>query len=219
MPNDIIEDYLKAIYDLQRQHGKVATTALARRLKLAPASATGMIKKLAGMNLITYEKYQGARLTGSGRRIALEVIRHHRLIELFLSEALGVPWDRVHEEAEKWEHVLSEDMEERIDKLLGFPTHDPHGAPIPDREGKMASRSDLALADLAAGDQASVSEVDDHNAEMLRYLGTMGLYPRTGFRVVEVAPFDGPITIEIQGAEFTIGRKVAGHVYVERTKD
>src|SRR5437867_7774832 len=131
MHTESVQNYLKTIYELQHEQGRVATTLLADRLGVAPASVTGMIKKLAGMHLVTHEPYQGVVLTEAGERIALEVIRHHRLIERYLAEALGVPWDEVHEEAEKWEHVLSEEMEERIDAMLGHPTTDPHGTPIP----------------------------------------------------------------------------------------
>ncbi len=215
MPNQAIEDYLKTIYEIQHSRGKVATSTLAGRLGFAPASVTGMIQKLSEMNLVTYEKYQGVRLTESGRRIALEVIRHHRLIELFLAESLGVPWDRVHEEAEKWEHVLSEDLEERIDALLGFPTHDPHGAPIPGRNGEMPATSQLTLAELQADQSAVVSQVCDRNSDILRYVGSMGLYPRAALKVIEVAPFDGPIRIEVQGIEYALGQTVAQHIFVQ----
>src|SRR5918912_2318913 len=137
MQTQAVEDYLKTIYEIQREQGKVATTVLAERLGIAPASVTGMVKKLAGLHLVAHEPYQGVVLTEAGEKIALEVIRHHRLIERYLAEALAVPWDKVHEEAEKWEHVLSEDMEDRIDALLGHPTTDPHGAPIPARNGTL----------------------------------------------------------------------------------
>lgn len=214
--NQTIEDYLKAIYEIQREKGKVATTVLANRLQIQPASVTGMIKKLSEMNLLTHERYQGVVLTASGKKIALEVIRHHRLIELFLAEALGVPWDRVHEEAEKWEHILSEDLEDRIDALLGYPTHDPHGAPIPNRNGDVAEHAEMVLADLKVNQSASIVEVNDHDPELLRYLGSMGLYPNTEFVVLDVAPFDGPIKIKIQDAEYTLGNKVARQIYVCR---
>jgi DtxR family Mn-dependent transcriptional regulator len=216
MINEAMEDYLKAIYEIQQEKGKVATTVLASRLKIQPASVTGMIKKLSEMNLVTYEPYQGVKLTDSGKKIALEVIRHHRLVELFLAEALGVSWDKVHHEAEKWEHFLSDELEERIDALLGYPTHDPHGAPIPDRNGKVAQRSTLLLADLKPTQSAVVVEVSDHDPELLRYLGTMGLYPNAQFEVLEVAPFDGPIKIEIQRNEYTVGNKVARQIYVRK---
>lgn len=215
MQNEAVQDYLKKIYKIELDQGKVNTTALARELKITPASVTGMIKKLSEMKLITHEPYQGVQLTESGRKIALEVIRHHRLIELFLAEALDVPWDKVHAEAEKWEHVLSEEMEDRIDKLLGYPTHDPHGAPIPTRSGEVAASPNLCIADLKKNQHAMVMEVDDNDPELLRYLGKMGLYPRVEFLVTDVAPFDGPIQIRIDDTEYTLGRKVSTHILVK----
>ncbi len=214
MQNQVIEDYLKAIYKIQTTSGKVATTALARRLKISPASVTQMVKKLSDMNLVTYTRYQGVELTESGMKIALEVLRHHRLIELFLAEALGVPWDKVHEEAEKWEHVLSEDMEDRIDALLGHPTRDPHGAPIPNRNGEMVETSRLLLADQKAGQTVEIVQVHDHDSELLRYLGGMGLYPNVELQILEVAPFEGPLTIKVADKEYTLGRKAAEQIFV-----
>ena len=218
MTNQAIEDYLKAIFDLESSNGKVSNADLARRMDITPASVTGMIKKLADLNLLSYQPYQGVELTESGKKIALEVLRHHRLIELFLSEALGVPWDKVHEEAEKWEHVLSEDLEDRIDKLLGHPTHDPHGSPIPDRNGKMLTFPAVLLTELAEGITAEVVEVPDDDAELLRYLGELGLYPGTSFDILAIAPFEGPITIRVVNKEYVIGRKVAEKIFVREKK-
>lgn len=216
MYNEAIEDYLKSIYEIQQEQRKVATTVLAKRLNVQPASVTGMVKKLSDMNLLTYEPYQGVQLTHSGKKIALEVIRHHRLVELFLAEALGVPWDKVHQEAEKWEHVLSEELEERIDALLGYPTHDPHGAPIPGRNGEVAERPTLLLADLQPSQAAVIVEVNDQDPELLRYLGSLGLYPNAEIVLIEVAPFEGPLKIEIQNSEVILGEKVARQIYVRR---
>ncbi|MGH1366223.1 MAG: metal-dependent transcriptional regulator [Calditrichia bacterium] len=219
MKNQVIEDYLKAIFEIQDESNKVSTNALAKRLKLAPASITGMVKKLSEMNLITYERYQGVELSPSGRKVALEVLRHHRLIELFLAEALGLPWDKVHEEAERWEHVISEDVEDRIDALLGHPTRDPHGSPIPDRDGNMVDTPSLTLAELAKGQQAVVVEVRDHNSELLRYLGERNLYPKAEFAIVDVAPFDGPLEVKLGDNVFTLGRKVAEQIFVRLTEE
>lgn len=216
MYNEAIEDYLKSIYEIQQEQGKVATTVLAKRLNVQPASVTGMVKKLSDMNLLTYEPYQGVQLTQPGKKIALEVIRHHRLVELFLAEALGVPWDKVHQEAEKWEHVLSEELEERIDALLGYPTHDPHGAPIPNRNGEVAERPTLLLADLQPSQAAVIVEVNDQDPELLRYLGSLGLYPNAEIVLIEVAPFEGPLKIEIQNSEVILGDKVARQIFVRR---
>lgn len=215
MKSRAVEDYLKTIYEIQRERGKVATTVLAERLGVAPASATGMIKKLAGLDLVTYERYQGVRLTPAGRRTALEVIRHHRLIELFLAESLGVPWDRVHDEAERWEHGLSEYLESRIVEVLGNPGIDPHGALIPGPDGTMPQRFDVRLSELDPGQPAVVAEVSDHDSDLLRYLGELGLYPGTDVRVIARAPFDGPITLDVAGQELVLGRDVAAFIFAE----
>jgi len=215
MHTESVQNYLKTIYELQHEQGRVATTLLADRLGVAPASVTGMIKKLAGMHLVTHEPYQGVTLTEAGEKIALEVIRHHRLIERYLAEALGVPWDRVHEEAEKWEHVLSEDLEDRIDAALGYPATDPHGAPIPARNGTIAPSASVRLAQLQPGQSAVIAEVSDHDSALLRYLGSLGLYPGVELRVVDVAPFGGPLTIRLGTAEHALGREVAGYILVD----
>ncbi len=195
--NRVIEDYLKTIYDIHATEGKVTTTAIAQRLKIAPASVTGMLKKLARMNLVQYEKYQGVRLTSAGEQIALEVIRHHRLIELFLAQALNVPWDQVHEEAEKWEHVLSEEMEDRIDRWLGSPKTDPHGAPIPDKNGHIEEPPKVRLCEVVPVSRVVVAEVSDHDPELLRYLGKLNVYPGTSLEVVQVEPFDRSMEVRI----------------------
>ena len=215
MHTQAVEDYLKNIYELQASAAKVSTTDLAERLGVAPASVTGMVKKLAAMKLLKHEPYHGVLLTKAGEKIALEVIRHHRLVESYLTEALGVPWDKVHEEADKWEHVLSEDMEDRISAMLGNPTTDPHGAPIPARDGSLPETALRRLSDLEPGERAVVAEVSDHDPELLRYLGEMGLFPQTKLRLISAAPFQGPLTIEIAGHERAVGREVAGHVLVE----
>ncbi|MSP12275.1 MAG: metal-dependent transcriptional regulator [Chloroflexi bacterium] len=214
MQTQSVEDYLKAIYELQSEEGKVATTALADHLSVVPASVTGMVKKLAGMHLVIHEPYQGVSLTEAGLKIALEVIRHHRLIELYLAEALRVPWDQVHAEADKWEHVLSEEMEDRIDAALGHPTTDPHGAPIPTRSGLMIRQGGERLADLRPGQKAIIAEVSDHDPALLRYFGVLGIYPQVELSVLDTAPFDGPITIRIGNTEHALGREVAGYIYV-----
>jgi DtxR family Mn-dependent transcriptional regulator len=214
MRSRAIEDYLKTIYEIQCIEGKVSTTALAQRLGVTPASATGMIKRLAEMKLVTHEPYQGVRLTRAGQKIALEVLRHHRLIEKFLAEALGVPWDRVHEEAHKIEHVLSEDLEERMDALLGHPTTDPHGAPIPRRDGTIDDAIRRRLAELVAGQSATVAQVSDHDSALLRYLGEMGLYPQAQLKVLAVAPVDGLMTVRVGAAQHAVSRAVASEVFV-----
>ena len=213
------EDYLKSIYKLQEKVGKVSTGILAEYLNVKPASATGMIKKLKTMQLVKHERYQGVTLTDAGKAIALEIIRHHRLLELYLFKALGVPWDGVHEEAEKLEHVISEDVEARMDEFLGYPTADPHGAPIPDKHGVVIKRTSIPMTDLCSGQSCVVAEVSDTDSALLRHLGSFNLYPGTAFRVIEVAPFEGPFTIDVAGQQVVIGREVAKHIFVDDVKE
>lgn len=214
MYSQAIEDYLKAIYELQCTQGQVGTTLVAEQLGVTPASATGMIKKLAEMRLVVHERYQGVKLTKPGQKIALEVLRHHRLVERFLAEALGMPWDRVHEEAHKIEHVLSDDLEARMDEVLGHPATDPHGSPIPHADGTIAPSSSKRLAELIAGQSAVVTEVEDHDSALLRYLGDMDLYPQTHIAVVEKGPLDDILTIQIGKTQHVVSRATASHVFV-----
>ncbi len=196
MPSPAVEDYLKTIYALARTGEAATTSALAERLGVAPASVTGMLKKLAASGLVDHEKYQGAWLTEAGRLVAVETIRHHRLVETYLHQALGVPWDQLHDEAEAWEHVLSEDLEARMDAALGHPTHDPHGAPIPTPDLVLDERDLLPLARLDAGEEATVARVSDHDAALLRAVGAAGLFPGVRFRLAEVAD-DGAVTVRL----------------------
>ncbi|MQA91806.1 MAG: metal-dependent transcriptional regulator [Gemmatimonas sp.] len=214
MRTQAVEDYLKVIYDLSRGGGPVTTSSIAVRLSVAPGTVTGMVKKLSALKLLSHESYRGVMLTEAGRRIALEVIRHHRLVERYLFEAMDVPWDRVHAEAEKWEHVLSEELEDRMDEILGNPTTDPHGSPIPTRDLEVEESESEALASLAAGQRATVSEVGDEDSAMLRYFAELGLFPEAGVEVLSVAPFNGPMTLRVSGEECAIGRQAAEHVYV-----
>ncbi|NOX64070.1 MAG: metal-dependent transcriptional regulator [Chloroflexi bacterium] len=216
MQTQAVEDYLKTIYEIERERGKVATTALAERLGVAPASATGMIKKLAAMHLVSYEPYQGVKLTESGRKIALEVIRHHRLVELYLAEALGVPWDQVHDEAEKWEHILSEDLEERMDAVLGRPTTDPHGAPIPTREGAMPAPARERLYDMTPGQRAVIAEVSDHDPAMLREVGALGLYPSTEITVMERQA--DALVVRARGQDCRVSNEIADYIFVREIR-
>ncbi len=213
MVSEAAQDYLKAIWKLQNR-GEVTTNALAAELGVSPASATAMLKKLDKLGLIEHERYHGATLTPSGERIALEVVRHHRLLELYLMEALGLSWDEVHTEAERLEHHLSEELEARIDAALGYPTRDPHGDPIPNADLVLVDQERVLLCDVAEGDQAVVRRVPDSDAELLRYLASLGLMPEREVVVVEQAPFDGPVTVEIDGARHAIGRSVAARIEV-----
>ena len=218
MHSQAIEDYLRAIYELQCAEGQVGTNLLAERLGVTPASVTGMLKKLAEMKLVIHEPYQGARLTKAGQKIALEVLRHHRLVERFLAEALGVPWDRVHEEAHKIEHVISEDLEERMDAMLGHPTTDPHGSPIPRPDGTIDESANTRLAELETGQSAVVAEVSDHDSTLLRYLGDLGLYPDTAVSVMAVAPLDGLMTVRVGNKQHALSHAVANEVLVANVK-
>jgi DtxR family Mn-dependent transcriptional regulator len=207
------QDYLKAIWKLE-QTGDMSTTALADALGVSPASATAMLKKLATLGLVDHERYHGATLTPAGERMALEVVRHHRLLELYLMEALGLSWDQVHEEAERLEHHLSDVLESHIDRALGFPTRDPHGDPIPSPELLLQSDEMVCLSDLEAGSMTVVRRVPDGDPELLRYLATLGLVPAEEVRVVDRAPFDGPVTVEVRGTRHAIGRSLAAQIEV-----
>jgi DtxR family Mn-dependent transcriptional regulator len=212
-----IEDYLKTIYALARSDSPVSTNRLAEARDVKPASVTGMLRRLANLGLVHYAKHHGVTLTDEGQRIALEVIRHHRLIELYLIHALGYSWDEVHEEADLLEHVISEKLEERIAAALGQPRFDPHGAPIPTREGEIPLREWLPLTALPVGAVGRVSRiVQDEDSALLRCLEQAGL--RLGARVVvrAVAPFNGPLTLEAEGVPIILGERAAAAVLVVR---
>lgn len=215
MQRQAIEDYLKHIYQLNEVESPVSTTRLAVALDVKPASVTNMMKKLAALNYVNYAKSQGVTLTAAGRDIALEILRHHRLIELYLTEHLGFGWDEVHEQAEVLEHAISEQLEERIAEVLGHPTHDPHGAPIPAKNGQMIVIESVPLSTLCEGDIATVTRVRDHtNSKMLNYLSEIGIVLDTRLKVLNVAPFDGPLTVDIDGESVIVGFNVAQRVQV-----
>jgi DtxR family Mn-dependent transcriptional regulator len=213
MVSESAQDYLKAIWKLERT-GDMSTSALAESLGVTPASATAMLKKLATLGLVVHERYHGATLTPAGERMALEVVRHHRLLELYLMQALGLSWDQVHEEAERLEHHLSDELEARIDEALGFPTRDPHGDPIPSRELLLVRDEPVSLSDLAAGSMTVVRRVPDSDPELLRYLASLGLVPAEEVTIVDQAPFDGPVTVEVRGSRHAIGRSLAAQIEV-----
>jgi len=207
---EAIEDYVKAIYSLQ--HGgeePVSTSALAERLGVTAGSASGMMKKLDGLGLVDHVPYRGVVLTPLGRRLALEVLRHHRLLELYLSEAFGMPWDQVHAEAEVLEHVLSEELEDLIAAKLGDPRVDPHGDPIPGRDGSIDEPETRSLADLAVGDRALFLRVSDSNPDMLRYLAEREIRPGQELEVTGKQPFGGPLLVRIAGGEHALGGALA----------
>lgn len=213
------EDCLKAIFQLTQDTKGAATSALAERLSISPAAVTKMVKKLAGLGLADHSPYRGVSLTPTGEKMALEVVRHHRLLELYLQEALGFTWDQVHGEAERLEHVLSEEMEERIDAMLGRPVIDPHGDPIPSREGVLAPVPGTRLCDLADGEAAEVARVRANDPELLRYLGQLGLYPGARVAIRGREPFSGPLFIRVGETEHVIGREVGESVYVHSPSD
>lgn len=190
-----VQDYAKAIYSLELkcEGGAVTTNALAERLGVSPASASSMVKKLDGLGLVEHEPYRGVVLTERGMKVALEVLRHHRLLERYLTQELGVPWDRVHDEAEVLEHVLSEELEALIAAKLGHPTLDPHGDPIPTADLRIVERRTVSMESLQAGDTGRFVRISDADPEMLRYLGARGIAPGDHFEVVDKQPFGGPI--------------------------
>ena len=214
-----VEDYLKAIYDLERDAQPAATNDIAERLAVSPASVSGMVRRLAEQGLITHEPYRGARLTADGRRAALRTLRRHRILECYLTEVLGYPWDRVHDEAERLEHAASEELIERMADALGDPLHDPHGAPIPSREGIVEETTRRSLADVGTGENVRVRMVMDDDGERLRYLAELGIRPGAIIRLLDRAPFDGPITLWVGdgsgGVTRAVGPALAGQVFVE----
>jgi DtxR family Mn-dependent transcriptional regulator len=216
--NQAAENYAKALYELQgRDSAPVGTKAVAERLGVTAASASGMLRRLAADGVVDYAPYRGARLTPEGERIALEVIRHHRLLELFLAEELGMPWDRVHVEAEVLEHHISEELEELIAAKLGEPSLDPHGDPIPDRDLALRADDSVALTELEPGDSATFTRVSDSDAEMLRYLTEREIQPGAALRVTGREPFGGPVMVEVGGRTHALGPELASSMRV-RTK-
>ncbi len=207
--SEAIEDFLKAVYMLQQGQERVPTSALAEMLKISPPSASEMAKKLARAHLVEHEPYRGVRLTPSGRRVALEIIRNHRLLELFLVRTLGYGWDEVHEEAERLEHAVSERLIQRIAEFLGHPRFDPHGDPIPDPKGDIHYRDLIPLAECAPPQKGHVARLSDQSPEMLRYLEEKGLTVGATVEVLKVDPFDGPLTLCVNGEEQVVGVNVA----------
>ena len=206
------EDYLKAIYSLESAGERVTTSAVAQRVGVSAPSATAMTKRLAELGLVERAPYRGVQLTEAGRRGALEVLRHHRLLERYLVDRLGLSLDEVHAEAELLEHALSEELEARIDAELGYPTHDPHGDPIPDRELRVETQSERTLVDLAPGTPATITRVPDGDAALLRYLRELGLVPGEPAEIVSFGPFGGPVTLRTATGEHAISRELATRI-------
>ena len=212
-----IEDYVKAIYQLSHEEleaGPVTGQRIAERLGVAAPSVTNMVKRLAELGLVEHERYRGVELTAEGQRIALEVVRHHRLLERYLVEALGFRWDEVHDEAERLEHHISEALEARMAAALGDPTVDPHGDPIPHLDGSMTDVSGFPLSELIPGQEAAVYRVSDRDPERLRYLEELGIRPGMAIRMLEALPFEGPLRLEVDGVEHVIGRPLAAAIQV-----
>jgi DtxR family Mn-dependent transcriptional regulator len=215
----VIEDYLKTIYDLSAGSGRATTNQIAERLGVTPASVTNMLQKLASTQppLVEYRKHHGVRLTPDGEKVALEIVRHHRLIEMFLHQTLGFSWDEVHEEADRLEHVISEELEERIAASLGDPLHDPHGDPIPTRDLRLPAPTTLTLDQLRPPQKATIQRVRDADPELLRYLFELGLTPEVNLTVLGYSPFDNNLRLQVEGqpAPIVLGQKITSQVFVD----
>ena|ERR671923_2463883 len=211
---DAIQDYVKEIYKLEAAGRPATTSALAKQLGVSAPSVTAMVKKLASLELVEHERYRGTRLTRKGERVALEVIRHHRLLEQYLSQTLGLPLDALHTEADRLEHALSEELEAEIDRSLGYPTRDPHGDPIPGPDLKIVIAEAMPLSTLEVGAKATVSRVPDGDGELLRYLDRLRLTPGNRVEVRASAPFEGPLTIRVGGTDHAISRELAAKIAV-----
>jgi DtxR family Mn-dependent transcriptional regulator len=208
------QDYLREIYKLQAESGRVRTSTLARRLGVTAPSATAMVKKLASLGLADHQPYRGVRLTATGERSALEVLRHHRLLELYLAQTLEIGLDAVHAEADRLEHALSEELEVRIDEALGSPTQDPHGDPIPDARLRLSQSPTRPLTALEPGERATVRQVPDRDGDLLRYLSTLGLVPGRIVELLQAAPFGGPLALRTDGTEIAISPELAAEIRV-----
>jgi DtxR family Mn-dependent transcriptional regulator len=214
-----MENYLKVIFEILEHEDRATTSTIAETMGIAAPSVTSMLKKLNDLGLVSHEPYRGVRLTEVGEKMALEIVRHHRLIELYLAEALGVPWDRVHEEAEKLEHVISEDLERRMAAALGDPKVDPHGSPIPALDGTLERVEAHPLDEATPGTDLRVVEVDDRDPEFLRYLARRGLFPGTCLTLLNVEPFGGPLKLRSDNGELTLGRPAAGAIRVSTLEE
>ena len=212
--SEAIEDFLKAVYLLQQEQDRVQTSVLAEALNITAPSTTEMAKKLAKANLVVHEPYRGIRLTPAGEHVALEIVRNHRLLELFLVQALGYSWDEVHEEAERLEHAVSDRLIQRITEYLGNPRYDPHGDPIPGPTGELTRRELTPLSEWPVGEKGVVARLRDQAPEMLRYLAGKGLVVGAEIQMIKADPFDGPITLMVNSSQQVIGAKVAHYVLV-----
>ncbi len=218
MISQAIQDYLKTIYKLQydeKTEDTVTTTAIANELNISGASVTGMLKRLSTMGLVNYNSYKGVTLTESGKKIALEIIRHHRLLELYLKDVLGFSLEKVHDEACRLEHHISEEFLDKIDELLGNPEFDPHGHPIPTKKGEIPDSDEPPLFTIEPGSEVIIKRLSDENTDMLAYFEKLGLMPQVKLKVLDKAPFHGPLTIEFNDKEHIIGYELARSIFVE----
>lgn len=214
-----IEDYLKIIYRLQAESGWAQTSAIAEKLSIAPPSVSGMVKRLAESGLLAHAPYKGVQLTETGQRQALRMLRRHRIIELYLIAQLGYAWHNVHEEAERLEHAVSDDLIERMDRALGHPTHDPHGAPIPTVDGEIETTHYVPMTDIDVGSAGWLRMVGDKDSERLRFISSLGLRPGVQFDVIARQPFNGPLTIRFDGdREEVIGHELAHSLQCEKVR-
>ena len=209
-----VEDYLKVIYVLETEGTGATTTNIAEMMNVSSASVTNMLKRLAGLNFIEHKSYKGASLTDAGRKIALEILRHHRLLELYLKEVMGYSWDEVHDEAEKLEHHISEQFEDKIAELLNHPTHDPHGDPIPTKDGVVPEKARLAVCDAELQKPYLIGRVKDQDPELLRYLEKTGVIPGVKLTILDKAPFDGPVKVLLEDEEVTLGNAIAQQIFL-----
>lgn len=216
-----IEDYLKTIFEISKPSQRVSTNEIADALGVSAASVTGMLKKLSENNppLVAYQKHHGAVLTSAGEQVALEILRHHRLLEMYLVEKLGYDWDQVHQEADRLEHVISEDFEARIDQALGYPSHDPHGDPIPDLNLNLPESPTLRLFDLECGDTAIVHRIGSEDSQLLRYLAELELFPKVKLTILDRSPFDENMRLKLgdeEDSSITLGPVITQQIFVER---
>ena len=214
MISHAMEDYIKVLYELQESGEPAANSTIAEWLGIAPASVTDMVKRLSKLALVNHAPYYGVNLTPRGEKLALKLVRHHRLAELFLKEVLGVPWERVHGEAHRLEHAISEDVADRMAALLDDPRRDPHGRPIPSKNGRVDRRKFKKLSEIQSGKTAIVASVDDEDPDLLGYLGAVGLHPDARVEVLGREPMGGPLRIRVEGVERSLGLEAAPHVRV-----
>ena len=216
MLSQAVQDYLKTIYKLEEEGGPVATTQIAKSLSISGASVTGMLKRLAKMKLVDYNSYKGVKLTPDGRKIALEILRHHRLLELYLKESLGFSLAKVHDEACRLEHYVSDEFVDKIDSILGKPEYSPFGNPIPSKKGEVPAQANKSLNEIEPGENVIIKKVDDTDTEKLKYFEEIGLLPDVEVKVIDKAPFNGPITLTYNGNEKIIGNEIANSIYVDK---